>query len=305
MASNRSLVGLSVCGLSALLAGLMPFDANADVRVSDETFYSITIEMTGEISEHDASKFADTSERLALKALVVHLDSKGGDVFAAMKIGRIIRAYDGWTWNDSVCYSSCALIFIAGVIRTNFYAEIGLHRPYLGSSPQPRETIEKQMPAMLARVKSYVDEMGVSNAFYEQMMRTEPSKMVVYRGDAIRKIVPEHDPIFDEVVIATMARTYGVTTSEMRRREEDAKRCSSNKSNEAPGNCREAIYWGLSERVYAEQYGKATKHCWFSETERFSDEETKTFWNTPIKKRLDLPFFVRLEDCTRSIMHSR
>jgi len=299
---KKALTRRFLYSLSVLLAGLLAIDAKANVRISDETYYSIKIEITGEISEQDASKIAGMSERLVRKTFTVLLNSKGGDVLAAMKIGRIIRAYDGWTWNDSICYSSCALIFIAGVIRTNHYAEIGLHRPYLASSPQPRETIEKQMPIMLAKVKSYVDEMGVSNVFYEQMVRTEPSQMVVYRDDAIRKIVPEYDPIFDEVVNAIRARKCGITTSEMRRRGEDAKKCSSYKSNESPENCSEAIYWGLSERAYTERYSKSKKDCWFSEKERFRDEKTKTFWNTPAKKRLELLFFVRFEACTRSIM---
>jgi ATP-dependent protease ClpP protease subunit len=242
--SKRSLVSGSLCGLSALFAGLVTLDAKADVRVSDETYYSMTIEISGVITEQDASKFAALSERLARKSFTVHLNSKGGDVFAAMKIGRIIRAYDGWTWSSFPgCYSSCALIYIAGVIRTNFYSEIGLHRPYLASLPQSRETIEKEMPIMFAKVKSYVAEMGISNTFYEQMMGTEPSKMIVYHDKEIEKLVPIDDPIYEELGIAAMARTYGVTTLEMRERKEDAKKCPKGKTE---SSCREAIYWGNS-----------------------------------------------------------
>jgi hypothetical protein len=296
--SRRSLARGLLCYLSIFSAGLMALDAKADVRVSDETYYSMTIEMKGEITEKDALTFAGMSDRLARKGFTVHLDSKGGNVFAAMKIGRTIREYDGWTWNDSICYSSCALIFIAGVIRTNDYAEIGLHRPYLASSPQSRETIEKKLPIMLATIKGYVDEMGAPNVFYEQMIRTEPSKMAVYRDDSIYKIIPEHDPIFDEVVIATRAQKYGITSSEMRRRDENAKKCSDNR-------CREAIYWGLREQVYATRYAESKKQCWFSEKERFDEEKTKMFWRTLTKKRLDLSFFIRFEDCTRNVMNGR
>lgn len=296
--SRMSLARNLLCCLSIFSADLMALDAKADVRVSDETEHSMTIEIKDEITEKDALTFAGMSERLARKTFTVHLDSKGGDVFAAMKIGRTIRQYDGWTWNDSICYSSCALIFIAGVIRTNDYAEIGLHRPYLASSPQSRETIEKKLPIMLATIKGYVDEMGAPNIFYEQMIRTEPSTMAVYRDDAIYKIIPEHDPIFDEVVIATMARKYGITTSEMRRRDKDAKKCPDNR-------CREAIYWGLREQAYATRYAESKMRCWFNENERFDEEETKMFWRTPARKRLDLSFFVRFEACTRNIMKGR
>ena len=55
----------------------------------------------------------------------------GGDVDAAMKIGQIIRENE-WpvtVSGNSKCFSSCALIYIAGVSRMNV-GVIGLHRPY-------------------------------------------------------------------------------------------------------------------------------------------------------------------------------
>jgi hypothetical protein len=293
----------ALCGLSALFVGLMTLDAKADVRVYDETYFSMQIEISGVITEQDASKFAALSERLARKSFTVHLESKGGDVFAAMKIGRIIRANEGETWSSPTgCYSSCALIYIAGIIRFNYYSEIGLHRPYLASSPQSRETIEKQMPIMLAKVKSYVAEMGISNTFYDQMMGTEPSKMIVYHDREIEKLVPITDPIWDELAIAARARTYGITTLEMRERDEDAKKCSKGKTE---SSCREAVHWGLSERVYVQRYERAKRECQFSEKERFNDEETRIFYDTPHKKRLDLPFFVQYQTCMRNIMHGQ
>jgi ATP-dependent protease ClpP protease subunit len=299
---KRSLVSRYLWGLSALFLGLTTLDAQADMRVSNEDINSMRIEITGVISEQDASTLAALSERLARKPATIYLDSKGGDVFAAMKIGRIIRAYEGSTWNRAICYSSCALIYIAGVTRLNFFAEIGLHRPYLASSPLSRETIEKQMPIMLARVKSYVAEMGISNTFYEQMIVTEPSKMIVYKGEAIKKIVPTEDPVWEELATAANARTYGITTLEMRERFEDMKRCPNDKNN---STCHWATLWGLSERVYTQRYDKAKRKCQFSENERFNEEETKIFWDTPTKKRLDLPFYVQFQTCMRSIMRGQ
>jgi hypothetical protein len=85
-----SLVSRYLCGLSALFVGLTTLDAQADMRVSNEDpqHHSMDIEISGVISEQDASSFAALSERLARKHFTVYLDSKGGDVFAAMKIGR-------------------------------------------------------------------------------------------------------------------------------------------------------------------------------------------------------------------------
>jgi hypothetical protein len=115
--------------------------------------------------------------------------------------------------------SSCALIFIAGVVRAVDFprGELGLHRPYLASRPQSRQVVEKQIPLMLSEVKQYIAEMGITDNFYQQMMNTEPSQMAIYgpvhpttsdgaalptsdakalglRWDSYRKLVPEYDP---------------------------------------------------------------------------------------------------------------
>jgi hypothetical protein len=43
--------------------------------------------------------------------------------------------------------------------------ELGLHRPYLASSPQGRQAVEKQIPLMLSLVKQYIVEMNITDNF--------------------------------------------------------------------------------------------------------------------------------------------
>jgi hypothetical protein len=57
---------------------------------------------------------------------------------------------------------------------------VGLHRPYFASSPQSRQTLERETPLMYQGVKNYVHEMGVEDGFYQVMVNTEPSNMKVY-----------------------------------------------------------------------------------------------------------------------------
>jgi hypothetical protein len=183
--------------------------------------------ISGTIAERDAKALQQLSPELERNDFYVYLDSGGGNVPAAMQIGRLIRKYDGFTQIqfNRKCYSSCALIFIAGVWRfiSATGGQLGLHRPYLASTPQSREAVEKQVPLMLSQVKQYVPEMGITEHFYQQMVNTEPEQMVIY--GRYSKFVPEYDPVYQEVEIAYRARSYGVTTSEMRRREIAAQAC--------------------------------------------------------------------------------
>jgi hypothetical protein len=195
--------------------------ACADITISIEPvegasmphFFFVWI--SGETKRADADRLeTPMNERAArLSSPLVELNSDGGDVYAAMRIGRFIKKFRGRTIvpESKRSLSSCALIYIAGMYRDN-YGIIGLHRPYLASSPQERAKVEQQIPKLFADIEQYVAEMGVTKSFFEQMVNTEPSEMRVYVGKAISAIVPSTDPIQDEIDISRLARAHGIST---------------------------------------------------------------------------------------------
>jgi hypothetical protein len=144
---------------------------------------------------------------------------------------------------------------------------------------------------MLSQVKQYVAEMGITDHFYQQMVNTEPEQMVI--DGRYSKFVPEYDPVYQEVEIAYRARSYGVTTSEMRRREIAAQACKKDEFDD----CGEPILWGLSERLYRERSNKA-RGCWL-------DEETSILQTLPKKGRRDHPLWIKREACIHNIMLAR
>ena len=62
----------------------------------------------------------------------VELDSPGGDVEAAMEIGRIFRKERVWVLlpTSAVCFSACVLV-LAGSVNRLIFGKVGIHRPYL------------------------------------------------------------------------------------------------------------------------------------------------------------------------------
>jgi ATP-dependent protease ClpP protease subunit len=270
-------------GLLGLLIGVICWtSASADAYLSNNPISGgIDIAITGEITERDLAFFRSQSKDFEFKRLYVQLNSLGGDVAAAMEIGRIIRSVDSWTTIpvEARCYSSCALIFIAGVVRWNF-GQLRLHRPYFAAAPPSREQIEKQMPVMRSAVKKYVEEMGI-----------------IYRGDKSEKIVPHTDPTYDEISTSQSAQMHGVTTSEYRRRESLAESCSSfisSSMNDKFVDCYESIMWGLSPDVYRSRSAMVKMRCggfWESEINA-----------TPIKDRWSLPVVVRYYACKLNTM---
>src|SRR5215208_27883 len=281
---------------SAVLGTTPTSSVTADVWVHEKTERSLAVAISSTITDQDAKTFENAIRNLEHRHLSVWLNSPGGDVFSAMNIGGLIRKHEGTTVISvpSKCYSSCALIFIAGVMRHNL-GELGLHRPYFASAPQDRQTIERQLPRMLAMVKQYVAEMRITENFYELIVNTEPSKMTIYRIDDYAKLVPEKDAVFQEIQIAYDARRYGLTTFEMRQRDLDAEGCwKIGRATAEVTTCQEAIRWGLSERLYRERSAKA--NCEVGKAElRILEALPRDQWR-------DHPITVRHENCERSIM---
>jgi hypothetical protein len=139
--------------------------------------------------------------------------------------------------------------------------------------------------------------MNVSPTFYDIMVRTEPEKMRLLKGyDSIASLIPVDDPIFKEVELSYDARRYGITTDEMRRREEETLKCY---VIEAAGYvCAEAIRWGLSEGVYKRRQVVANKLCVASK------EDEALLARVEARKRRDHEIVVRLEACDRKAMLS-
>jgi hypothetical protein len=136
----------------------------------------------GAITEADGDQFSSLESLFAFHRPNVFLDNKGGDVAAAIKIGRIIRRYNGQTHiNDfDKCLSACALIFISGKSRfMDARGELGFRAP---PNIQP--------PLHLSAIIEFVFDMSVSQRFYEFLMNAHPTNVATFDGTTIKRLVP-------------------------------------------------------------------------------------------------------------------
>lgn len=249
-------------GLVALTVGTMlgaPVFAAVDWSKDENRCH---FDITGPIEARDVDVFTNADCAGAFP-IWVSLISLGGDLNAAMEIGRWVRAHRATTRvpNGESCYSSCALIFVGGTSRYNL-GELGLHRPYLAGAPRSAPEVRAAVAQMNREVQAYVAEMGVTSDFTHMMINTPPEAMRVFRGDEILSLVPEQDPLDDELGVARMAARYGAaTTQEMRQREAAADQCNRISDHEARFNCMLANLWGLSEPVFMLRRKLAVNRC--------------------------------------------
>jgi hypothetical protein len=141
----------------------------------------------------------------------MHLNSRGGDVDAGLKMGRIIRAHRLNTWiggydqfahrsfkqmyestghdrYPAYCISSCTLAFLGGIERRtdasgSIYAvhQVRLEcvNPNLDSQPEVSSCLtvrsaQTQIQSIIGRIVSYIAEMGVNPQLIAEMAKAEP-----------------------------------------------------------------------------------------------------------------------------------
>lgn len=179
-------------------------------------------EISGFISEADAQELSRIAQRLKTKATpFFYLNSKGGDVEAAIAIGRHLRRIAATTlmWDQSECLSSCVFV-LAGAVRRVLAGRIAIHRPF-SSSTEKRDyqsvQIEQRRLAKLA--KEYLEEVNVSPALWDAMMRVPPERIrLLVRPELDNFGITELDPIEQELEDAAEARKYGLSKLEFMRR---------------------------------------------------------------------------------------
>jgi ATP-dependent protease ClpP protease subunit len=115
--------------------------------------------------------------------LRIDADTPGGEVFAAMEIGRMLREQRASiTVRDGAsCISSCVLLLMGAVERRiGDGGRVGIHRPSLGASARggPKQGGEDAIvDAMTAQLVLYAQTMGVPRAIVDAMMAIPPDRL--------------------------------------------------------------------------------------------------------------------------------
>jgi len=166
------------------------------------------------------------------------INSPGGDVSAAMAIGRMFRkerAHIQVNRND-ICISACVLI-LAGAVERLVSGAVGIHRPYLATTPQQTMTAEQVKEAyenMLQQIRSYLHEMNVSDRLADDMLATAPERV--------------------HIVTASELEKYGLTGVESN---EQQRRAIENETRDIA----EANQLGISRREYTRRKALGIESC--------------------------------------------
>lgn len=166
------------------------------------------ISMTGRVEAQDFDKFRkflqDPEVLIDLMQGAMALDSPGGDVNAALQIGSLLHLAHATVLvkKDSICFSSCFLIFSGGSYRLiASTGTLGVHRLRF-SQPATMHATEKMLADLGGSIENYLRSAGIPERVIEKARETPPSELfrINLRWLAERDLRLDYRPAFIDVV---------------------------------------------------------------------------------------------------------
>jgi hypothetical protein len=157
----------------------------------------------------------------------IYVNSPGGDVEVALKMGRLIRREQNGIVEvsaDQSCLSACVLLVAAA--KTRWLAGVvGIHRMFFTSTkPMSYSKANTQRRELETEVKAYLKEMNVSPDLYDAMDRISPENLkALSEADLDRYGLTLRDPVYEETLSALGAERLGISRIEYNQRSALAK----------------------------------------------------------------------------------
>lgn len=178
--------------------------------------------------------------------------SDGGDVDAAMAIGRLLRANRAHieVTPDSRCASACVFV-LAGAVGRVVLGTVVIHRPYRAvAETYGFDNAQTAFRVQGERIRAYLEEMNVPTSLYEAMVAVpSESGRRLTREELAYYRIGQDDPVWAEEQNAAQAKRRGLSMSEYLRRKGAVDACWHDK------------YQRGLDAAQTETYMRAAKEC--------------------------------------------
>jgi hypothetical protein len=157
----------------------------------------------------------------------VSLSGNGGDVDAAMEVGRVLRRLGVSTFvaRGNQCLSSCVFAFMGGDRRT-VAGRIGIHRPYFSSTRKVPDR-PAYYRRLQQRLQHYFEELDFPRSLYEALMAVPPESMsILTAADLKRFYLQGMSPSTEDEADATAARNLGMSVQQYLQQKAQVEPCA-------------------------------------------------------------------------------
>lgn len=173
----------------------------------------VTATLTGRINSGDTEKLKAFIDRISstlskisgkkTRVGKINMDSNGGDLLEAMKIGRMIRAQliNTQITHDSQCHSSCVIAFAGGSFRVPI-GPTGIHSFYSEEfmSTENHADASSKYNDISDLIEVYLKEVRVSDALLDHMKRVPYYTMHLMTYDELKEYgLLGIDPVYAQI----------------------------------------------------------------------------------------------------------
>jgi hypothetical protein len=222
---SRSCVRFALGALFVAFA--LESSATAKVLIAGESTYKVIngevikedrscILIEGEITTKDETQFAIALTNVGTEPHV-YLDSPGGEIFPAMRIGHLIRSARAFTSvkPNASCSSACVFLLASGVNRFSRAenSRVGLHRPtfppemFAGLNG---DDAKRYYDKISEECQKYLREMGMDDKLFADMLRVPSQEIRFVDGDYCDSVsLTGNDPAYQEWARARAIKRLG------------------------------------------------------------------------------------------------
>lgn len=147
--------------------------------------------LTGQISPGDADRFEAFLTETSKPVETIRLNSPGGSVSDALRMGRQMRAaeYDTLLGAGDICLSACPYMLAAGMQRSiHSDAQVGVHQHYFGTnSALPAFLAVEDIQRGQGEVLDYLHEMGLDPLIMRHALVTPPDEIYVLLPEQLKE----------------------------------------------------------------------------------------------------------------------
>lgn len=173
----------------------------------------VTVTLTGRINNSDTEKLKAFIDRVSntiskvsgekTRVGQIHMDSNGGNLLEAMKIGRMIRAQliNTSVTYDSQCHSSCVIAFAGGSLRIPI-GPTGIHSFYSEEfiSNKNHARASSKYNDISDLIEAYLKEVRVSDALLDHMKRVPHYTMHLMTYEELKEYgLLGIDPVYAQI----------------------------------------------------------------------------------------------------------
>ena len=183
-------------------------------KVVDGRSLPYSISVTGPIQKGDFEQLEKLIDERPVdfffSSAVIYLDSSGGDLGEALKIGTLFKKLRSRIFVRNQCVSACFFVYVMSNVRylTGPDGRLGVHRPYFDKSKFRELTIgqaQRKYAALESEARAILQQLRVPSSIVEKMFEASSDNIYWLSESEVRSL-GHLDRALEELIVASCGR---------------------------------------------------------------------------------------------------